>query len=655
MTGRRKLFCRFHQANQAKSLSACSHISLALVVIVAALLLGSGVLTSHNTVSAAISFNPGAAAGPEAWIDDLRPIGNKDWSYARAAHLLERAGFGGTPEEIQRLAGMTPQQAVAYLVDYEKLDQSHLSPFVESGIWNGMEAEKDLHPSFGEIVARARRNGQALGRKVGTDRTKPLWFQVAHDMAQYNNAVSGYEWDRAEIWLASRMLNTTRPLEEKMTLFWHGHFAVEERKIKDYRLLLQQFEMLRKNATGSFRDLLLGITRDPAMLIYLDGRRNVKADTNENYAREILELFGLGIGHYTETDIKEAARALTGWKVEGTRAVFNPAQFDDGEKTILGQQGKFNDADVVEVILKQPACADFIATKLYQFFSRAELAPKVRQELAQSLRANNYALKPALKRLFLSRDFYSPASYATQVKSPIQFMISTYKKLGLKEAPGLPYLPRATARMGQEVGDPPNVSGWKGDKDGGRAWLNPSTLLERGNITRHLLFPETARRLYFQKIPPPYKDMAMNALKAAQEGKGVGQTVLAGSLKSTGMEMSPIKERLARNEDHNAALGVYNGFLLINERVKDVPLTPAKLDLAALVKGAGAKTVTEAVDYLALRFLRLPLTPPDRQAVIAFLQKKAGGAALDYNAPQIEQHLRETLHLLFSAPEYQLS
>ncbi|MFV1995101.1 MAG: DUF1800 family protein, partial [Verrucomicrobiales bacterium] len=527
------------------------------------------------------------AAGPESWVDDLTPISPADWSYQRAAHLLERAGFGGTPDEIRKLAAMTPEEAVAYLVDFQEVPNVPLPEFEHSGIWKGMFPGKDEHLAFDQIMRKAWRTGGHMGAKAGKDRSKPLWLQPINDLCQYSFAVSPWEWDRAEIWLANRALQTRRPLEEKLALFWHAHIPIEVHEIEDYRLMLQQFELFRKHANGNFGELLKGVNRNPGMLIYLDGRSNVKTDTNENYAREIFELFGLGVGNYTEQDIAEAARALTGWKVYGLKGWFKEEDFDNGEKTILGKTGNFNDEDVVDIILEQPACARFISAKLYKFFVRGDLSEEVNEELAALLRDENYEIKPVLKQLFLSRDFYSPATYARQIKSPVQFMVSSYKKLGLREAPGTPYLPKTIERLGQGVGGPPNVAGWPGDKDSGISWLNPSTLYQRANVMRHLLEPDTAGRRYWQLPRPPNKEAA---LKIRASGKGSDAMKM---MSKDGKTMSPTSMKLMQNQDASNTLGVYNAYVMINERVKRVPVTGAEIDLATMLKDAG---VINAID-----------------------------------------------------------
>src|SRR5580765_7893194 len=206
------------------------------------------------------------ATSTAAWAADLTPITAADWNYERAAHLLERAGFGGTPEEIGRLAAMTPRQAVDSLVDFESI-KSDLKPFDESGIWDpGMDP---FPPSRAEAVRIAREHGEGLGEKIRPEGSQRR-LQPVVDKFFYSLAANSIETQRLGLWWANRMLTTNRPLAEKLTLFWHGHFATGENKVRDYRMMLRQNEMFRSQAAGSLRGLLLGILKDPGMLVYLD-------------------------------------------------------------------------------------------------------------------------------------------------------------------------------------------------------------------------------------------------------------------------------------------------------------------------------------------------------------------------------------------------
>src|SRR5215472_10379715 len=340
------------------------------------------------------------AAAPAEWVGDLSPIGASDWNYDFAAHLLERAGFGGTPDEIQALAKMTPAKAVARLVRFEGADTSHLPPFDESGIHDpGLEP---FPPSRPAVTDLAKEKGEALGIKVKPSGNRRL--QPVVDEFFYWLRASALETNRVAYWWANRMVDSPRPLQEKMALFWHGHFVSNEAKVRDYRKLLAQLELFQTQGLGNFKDLTVAVAQGPAMLSFLDAGVNVKGASNENFAREIMELFTMGVGNYTERDIREAARAFTGWNYVDLKFVVNKDQHDDGEKTFLGKTGRFDGVDVIDIIMQQPVTAEYISGKIYRFFVRQDLSPEFEKQLGAVLRQNKYELKPLLETIFLSRE-----------------------------------------------------------------------------------------------------------------------------------------------------------------------------------------------------------------------------------------------------------
>ena len=284
-----------------------------------------------------------ADTGTDAWVNDLSPIAPADWNYERARHLLERAGFGGTPEEIEALARMTPEAAVHRLVDYAAIE-NHLKPFEPSGVYDPSLA---VFPESRPAATRmAEQKGQAMGVAVKPSGDRRL--QPVVDRFFYWLRASALETRRIANWWADRMVATDHPLEEKMALFWHGHFASNEDKVRDYRKMLVQLELFHRQATGNFRQLLIGVAEDPAMLVFLDAGHNVKGAPNENFGREVMELFTMGVGHYSEKDIREAARAFTGWIDDDLSFKIDPAKHDDGEKTFLGHSGNFGGVDILK-------------------------------------------------------------------------------------------------------------------------------------------------------------------------------------------------------------------------------------------------------------------------------------------------------------------
>src|SRR5947209_7509927 len=247
--------------------------------------------------------------------------------------------------------------------------------------------------------------------------------------------------------------------------------------------MFEQNKTLRKYALGKFRPFLLDMSRDPAMLIWLDSNSNIKGKANENYAREVMELFSLGVGNYTETDIREAARAFTGWHTEDDAFEFNRRWHDDGKKTVLGQTGNWNGDDVVRILLAQKACAAFLVGKLYSFLiSEAQEPPKaLLAPLAEALRKSDYDLAACVRTILSSRLFFSEHAYRQRIKSPVEFVLGAVKAVTEGAVPQLVLVPRLEA-MGQPLFAPPNVKGWQG----GRAWLNTSTVLARQNFAQAL-------------------------------------------------------------------------------------------------------------------------------------------------------------------------
>ena len=596
-------------------------------------------------VAAAIAISPAPllaqAAGPVAWQNDLTPIGPTDWNRDFAVHLLERAGFGGTPAEIDALAKMTPAQAIARLVRYEGTDVSHMPAFDESGIRDpGLEP---FPPSRPAVTDLAKKNGEALGIKVkptGNRRLQPIV-----DEFFYWLRASVLETNRVAYWWANRMLTSPRPLEEKMALFWHGHYAANEPKVRDYRKLLAELQLYENHGTGNFRDLMVSMAQDPGMLTFLDAGVNVKGAPNENFAREIMEMFTMGVGNYTEKDIREAARAFTGWNYIDLKFVVNKDQHDDGVKAFLGKTGNFDGVQIIDIIMQQPVTADYIAGKLYRFFVRDNPSPELQKKLGAVLRNSHYEIAPLLEAMFLSRDFYSPASVGTHIKSPVELAVSTYKKLGLENIPGEPDFNSATSALGQRLFSPPTVAGWAG----GNSWITPGLLLERGNFARDVLFPDI-------NFIAPDRVAASEEVRRVANRIREGKDITAATIPDTKSgEMAESNMSADRDEDFNTRYGSFRGSQLALERVKPIPRDTAQLHLAKMVLAENPQNTTQAVDYLIRRFMRVPPSDDVRHELVAFLDRELGTSDISQAKTYLEEPLRLVLHLIMSQPEYQLS
>ncbi|MDP7206028.1 MAG: DUF1800 domain-containing protein, partial [Pirellulaceae bacterium] len=385
----------------------------------------------------------------------LAPVAAAEWGPRHAAHLLDRAGFGGSPDQIGDIAGMNPREAVAHLVDFHKVRQD--------------ERLRDFQVQ--PYVPPPPKPGQ-------TKYTRNL--EVFFGLVAFDNG----QIQRARDWWFERMLLSTRPLEEKLTFFWHGLLTTSNADAYMSQAVIQQNKLFRRHAAGNVGELILAISKDSAMLRYLNNNANVKGRPNENYARELMELFTLGEGHYTEEDVKEAARALTGWSSGPDGSfLFRSTQHDDGEKTFLGASGNFDGADIVDIIIRQPQHARFICSEIFRFFVHDEPTRDQVNAMVWTYRTGGNRVRPVLKQLFLSKAFFSEAAMTTRVKSPVEYLVSTWKSMGLEEVPQKSRLQNDLAEMGQVPFYPPTVEGW----DSGPAWITSSTLLARYNVAGRLL------------------------------------------------------------------------------------------------------------------------------------------------------------------------
>lgn len=371
-----------------------------------------------------------------AW-SEYQPTAETPWNVRAAAHLYRRAGFGA--------------------------NRAELATAVEAGP-----------------------DGAADNLLSATAEPEDYRNEVA-DLAYASLATGNVQ--RLSAWWAYRMLSTPAQLLEKVTLLWHGHFATSAQKVEDAELMFDQNNLLRKFALGDFGQLLQEISRDPAMLIYLDSVTNRKAHPNENYAREIMELFCLGEGNYTENDIRELARCFTGWEVKNKKFRFNRYQHDTASKSFLGRTGKLGGEEGVQIVVDQAAAPQFIAMKLVKFLVMDEPSPSAEllAPLASELRENKMQIAPTVRRILTSNVFYSSHSTGRKVRSPVELAIGFLRSL---EGSTNSYeLAEKLQTLGQGLLYPPSVKGW----DGGRTWINSSTLLGRSNLIRSLLDHEKTR------------------------------------------------------------------------------------------------------------------------------------------------------------------
>ena len=365
----------------------------------------------------------------------------------RAAHLLRRAGFGGTLAEIEAFATLSREAAADSLLNYETVDNS------------------------------------ALDARLATRN---------FDVTNHTEAVR---------WWLTRMAYSARPLEERMTLFWHGLLTSQVSKVEYSRRMVEQNGLFRALALGRCDDLIQAVSKNPAMMFYLDTVESSKAHPNENFARELMELFTLGVGNYSEQDVRESARAFTGWrytnpKPTGDKEADRKAQqlwdpefyvvaaaHDALPKTFLGRTGPFGGEEIIAIIMDEPATGRFLTGRLFKAFANAAPTPDMADHLAGVWNTTGHQIKAVLREILISDDFYSETSYRASVRNPIEFLVGAVR--GLQLETDFAGADRALATMGQLPFEPPNVAGWPG----GPAWMSTGTFFARINFLDQFLFP----------------------------------------------------------------------------------------------------------------------------------------------------------------------
>ena len=381
-------------------------------------------------------------------------------SLADARHLASRSGFDEAPEDVIALSRLTREEAIELI-----LESADTAFQVTPPVWTGQPrlfADQDNPPG---------RSPSGLSRKQVNEQYRRWWREL-------------------QDWHMAQLLHGMSPLTERMTLFWQNHFTSSWFKVRQTQLIFDQFMLLRSNALGSYADLLKGIIRDPAMLIYLDNRSNRKGKPNENLAREILELFSLGVGNYTEADIKAAARALSGWTLDkNLDFTIDARRHDAGSKTFLGKTGSLDADDIVAIILEQNATAEFITQKFWKEFISPEPDPQEVTRLAKIFRESDYDISGLLRAIFECGHFWAEENRGSLIKSPVQLIAGTVRSLGL-EVDDKRYLVNSAKAMGQLLFNPPNVKGWPG----GIAWIDSSTLIARRTFVSRALRGQDMRK-----------------------------------------------------------------------------------------------------------------------------------------------------------------
>jgi uncharacterized protein (DUF1800 family) len=381
--------------------------------------------------------------------------------------LLGRAGFGARPADLAGFAKLSREAAIERLLTEARVEPAARPP---------AELSDYLPPSRLRALSDEERKE-----------------------TQVRSALALRAW-----WLGA-MLGAATPAEqlrERMTLFWHNHFVSSLQKVKSAKLMLDQNRLLRRHALGHFGELLHAVGKDPAMVVYLDSATNRKGSPNENFAREVMELFTLGEGHYTEQDVKEAARAFTGWSIERDTGEFRwrPFAHDNGRKTVLGVSGNLDGDAVLDILLAQPQTAEFVVRKLWREFVSLTPDESETRRIARRYRDSGYDMRVALREIFGSRAFWAAESRLALVKSPVDWVLGTLNSLEV-EPPEAQHLAIALRQLGQDLFAPPNVKGWLG----GETWINSSTLLQRKQLAERLLRREGRMGLREVLLDPAYQ------------------------------------------------------------------------------------------------------------------------------------------------------
>jgi hypothetical protein len=378
------------------------------------------------------------------------------WSAREAEHLLNRAGFGARPREVAVVQAMGQVAAVDALFTLRSSGRPSFS----------------VQPvaSFDGLVPV-----DAGGRPLDHDDpgvVPSMRRMLLDDQEQLR---------RFSQWWVGRMLASQAPLRERMTLFWHGYFTSAYRDVRSSYKMIRQNELFRKKGLSHFGELLRAVARDPAMLVFLDNDSNVKVAPNENFARELMELFTLGEGNYTEADVQDVARAFTGWSGSGAGFRVRTSKHDRGMKTVAGHRGKLDGDDVVTLLLRQDACAPHLASHLLAYFEGMQPRPVRVERYAELLRSNAYDISAFLRELFLDPVFYRADVVGERVASPLDYLVGSARRLGLEDEAGL--VEFGARFLDEELFEPPGVQGWPS----GMAWISSSALLTRANLTGVLL------------------------------------------------------------------------------------------------------------------------------------------------------------------------
>lgn len=556
------------------------------------------------------------------------------WGPREARHLLNRAGFGLPRTRVYELAALSPGEAVAALMDTATPDAfpepDFLPPYVRPAeLYRGLD-------SIGVHEQRAIKSDKRQEERAAVEQLKAWWLM--------------------------RMRLSPQPLREKMTLFWHGHFATSAQKVQLAEANYRLNRLFREQATGNFKTLTAHVGQSAAMLEYLDNQRSTKAHPNENWARELMELFTLGQGQYTEEDIKASARAFTGWAMNPDGEFeFRLDAHDADQKTFMGQSGRLDGWDVLDIIFQQPAASTFLTAKLWRYFTGTEPSPEVLAGLAATFRDGGYEVAPLLHQMFLSEAFYAPEVIGAQVKSPAQFVVQLSDDLALAQPP-YPVMAQACRALGQDLFYPPNVKGW----DGNLAWINANALLHRYNLPGKIALAGRAMAALHDQIDVPGDEPtgAMDAMEAPammksgdDEPKNALNVMQKQYRKQLQAALPAALEGLPREEQKAARITLRDGApqdrVALLQRL-GLPMPPELQATApALFDALTTETAGACIDALVAYYLVTSITPAQRDTLLQALGARDADMPLR-PADVSDAQRAAVMHLLTSTAEYQL-
>ncbi|MFT5050752.1 MAG: hypothetical protein ACI8QZ_002155 [Chlamydiales bacterium] len=534
---------------------------------------------------------------PPLWVEE-------NWDARKLEHLLNRAAFGASKSDVDRWLGHGPRAVITYLLK----ERPVVDPFLNDQVKIDRKAMRAMSPEE---------------RRIATQRIR----------ARNRDLFQSYL-----TWWFDEMVKGRSPLRERMVLFWHGFITSSITEVQRAHLMVQQSELLRGHALGSYADILRDALRDPALLIYLNNNSNEKGHPNENLAREVMELFSLGEGNYTEQDVLEAARALTGRGTDNEYGYrFEPRRHDFGEKAILGVEGRLDADDLVDILIAQPACARHVARRLIEYLEGATPSDERLEIYADLLRRHDYQMRPMLRRLFLDPEFYRDEVLGARVGSPVDYLVGTCRRLQIE--PPATLLAIGTSLAGQSLLDPPSVKGW----DGGETWINTSSLMTRGNLAGLLL------GTLVDDINGDGPGVRARRRLGASAERVVDEDVF--------VAMDEMKMEMDGGDRHSRADGK-SRLDRLTRLVSRVGYSP-RMHFTARFLRAGIEGEEAIVDTLLEELLAIVPPQETRLLVLAYLTSEAKARGIEpgkllESGSESEYLLRDVAHLILSLPEANL-